>query len=415
MGLETLTRERCMPNTVETISYPDEVKENLETQQDDFRTADVVSMGIAHGMHDVYDAFLSPLLPVLIQNLSLTKTLAGSLSIFLQLPSLLQPFIGHIADRMDLRWVVIIAPAVAGVLMSLIGIPTHYLVIALLLTLAGMISAGIHSVGPVIAGNVSGKRLGLGMSIWMVGGEIGRVLGPVVIVAVLGYFTIDGLPWLMLGGIAASILLYLRLRDVKGLVQINENGSSIRSAVGLMKPILLPLSVLLLVRAFMSSAVTTYLPTFLTDEGADLWFAGVSLSVLQIAGVAGAFLSGPLSDRFGRRKIMLMSLLASPVCMFLFLAVKGWMQFPVLLLLGFFSISLTPVLMAAVLESCQGSRSLVNGIFMALSFIIQSGTVIVIGLIGDSVGLRAAFYVSAFLMLAGAPFALLLTRRQQIT
>ena len=415
MGLETLTRERCMPNTVETISYPDEVKENLETQQDDFRTADVVSMGIAHGMHDVYDAFLSPLLPVLIQNLSLTKTLAGSLSIFLQLPSLLQPFIGHIADRMDLRWVVIIAPAVAGVLMSLIGIPTHYLVIALLLTLAGMISAGIHSVGPVIAGNVSGKRLGLGMSIWMVGGEIGRVLGPVVIVAVLGYFTIDGLPWLMLGGIAASILLYLRLRNVKGLVQINENGSSIRSAVGLMKPILLPLSVLLLVRAFMSSAVTTYLPTFLTDEGADLWFAGVSLSVLQIAGVAGAFLSGPLSDRFGRRKIMLMSLLASPVCMFLFLAVKGWMQFPVLLLLGFFSISLTPVLMAAVLESCQGSRSLVNGIFMALSFIIQSGTVIVIGLIGDSVGLRAAFYVSAFLMLAGAPFALLLTRRQQIT
>ncbi len=415
MGLETLTRERCMPNTVETISYPDEVKENLETQQDDFRTADVVSMGIAHGMHDVYDAFLSPLLPVLIQNLSLTKTLAGSLSIFLQLPSLLQPFIGHIADRMDLRWVVIIAPAVAGVLMSLIGIPTHYLVIALLLTLAGMISAGIHSIGPVIAGNVSGKRLGLGMSIWMVGGEIGRVLGPVVIVAVLGYFTIDGLPWLMLGGIAASILLYLRLRDVKGLVQINENGSSIRSAVGLMKPILLPLSVLLLVRAFMSSAVTTYLPTFLTDEGADLWFAGVSLSVLQVAGVAGAFLSGPLSDRFGRRKIMLMSLLASPLCMFLFLAVKGWMQFPVLLLLGFFSISLTPVLMAAVLESCQGSRSLVNGIFMALSFIIQSGTVIVIGLIGDSVGLRAAFYVSAFLMLAGAPFALLLTRRQQIT
>ena len=415
MGLETLTRERCMPNTVETISYPDEVKENLETQQDDFRTADVVSMGIAHGMHDVYDAFLSPLLPVLIQNLSLTKTLAGSLSIFLQLPSLLQPFIGHIADRMDLRWVVIIAPAVAGVLMSLIGIPTHYLVIALLLTLAGMISAGIHSIGPVIAGNVSGKRLGLGMSIWMVGGEIGRVLGPVVIVAVLGYFTIDGLPWLMLGGIAASILLYLRLRNVKGLVQINENGSSIRSAVGLMKPILLPLSVLLLVRAFMSSAVTTYLPTFLTDEGADLWFAGVSLSVLQVAGVAGAFLSGPLSDRFGRRKIMLMSLLASPLCMFLFLAVKGWMQFPVLLLLGFFSISLTPVLMAAVLESCQGSRSLVNGIFMALSFIIQSGTVIVIGLIGDSVGLRAAFYVSAFLMLAGAPFALLLTRRQQIT
>lgn len=403
-----------MPNTVESISYPDEIKEHLQSEQDNFRTADVVSMGIAHGMHDVYDAFLSPLLPVLIQNLSLTKTLAGSLSIFLQLPSLLQPFIGHIADRVDLRWVVIVAPAVAGVLMSLIGIPSQYMIIALLLTLAGIISAGIHSIGPVIAGNVSGKRLGLGMSIWMVGGEVGRVLGPVVIVTVLAYFTIDGLPWLMLGGIGASILLYLRLRDVKGLVQINQNGTSVKSAVGMMKPILLPLSVLLLVRAFMSSALTTYLPTFLTDEGAELWFAGVSLSVLQIAGVAGAFLSGPLSDRFGRRRLMLMSLLASPVFMILFLAVKGWMQFPVLLLLGFSSISLTPVLMAAVLESCQGSRSLINGIFMALSFIIQSGTVIAIGLIGDNMGLRVAFYASAFLMLAGAPFALRLTRKQAV-
>ncbi|MEM5773987.1 MAG: MFS transporter, partial [Anaerolineaceae bacterium] len=263
-----------MPNTVESISYPDEIKEHLQSEQDNFRTADVVSMGIAHGMHDVYDAFLSPLLPVLIQNLSLTKTLAGSLSIFLQLPSLLQPFIGHIADRVDLRWVVIVAPAVAGVLMSLIGIPSQYMIIALLLTLAGIISAGIHSIGPVIAGNVSGKRLGLGMSIWMVGGEVGRVLGPVVIVTVLAYFTIDGLPWLMLGGIGASILLYLRLRNVKGLVQINQNGSSVKSAVGMMKPILLPLSILLLVRAFMSSALTTYLPTFLTDEGAELWFAG---------------------------------------------------------------------------------------------------------------------------------------------
>ncbi|MCE5207477.1 MAG: MFS transporter [Chloroflexi bacterium] len=399
-----------MPNTVESLPYDSSIKENTLENQEDFRTADVVSMGIAHGTHDVYNAFLSPLLPVLIENLSLTKTLAGSLSIFLQLPSLLQPVIGHIADRVDLRWVVIVAPAVAGILMSLIGIPTQYLVIALLLTLAGIMSAGIHAIGPVIAGNVSGKRLGLGMSIWMVGGEVGRVLGPIIIVTVLGYFTIEGIPWLMLGGIASSIFLYFRLRNVEGLLPVHSNGLSISAAVQQMKPILLPLIVLLFVRSFMSSALTTYLPTFLTGEGADLWFAGVSLSVLEVAGVAGAFLSGPISDRLGRKKIMLISLLASPVFMLLFLSAHGWVQFPILLLLGFFSISLTPVLMATVLESCPETRSTANGIYMALNFVISSITVLVIGLIGDGAGLRVAFYVSAFLMMAGTPFVFLLPK-----
>lgn len=399
-----------MPNTVESIPYTEPVKDNTLKDQDKFRTADVVSMGFAHGMHDVYNAFLAPLLPVLIENLSLTKTLAGSLSIFLQIPSLIQPLIGHIADRVDLRWVVIIGPAIAGITMSLIGVPNEYIVIALLLILAGIMSAGIHAIGPVITGNVSGKRLGLGMSIWMVGGEVARVLGPIIIPTVLLYFTIDSVPWLMLGGIAASIMLYFRLRNVKGLLPVNNNGVSIRVAVQQMKVILVPLTALLIVRAFMSAALTTYLPTFLTDEGADLWLAGASLSVLEIAGAAGAFLAGPISDRLGRRKILLISLLASPVFMLLFLVTRGWVHFPILLLLGFFSISLTPVLMATVLENCPDSRSTANGVYMALNFIISSITILVIGLIGDNVGLRVAFYISAFLMFAGAPFVFMLPK-----
>jgi FSR family fosmidomycin resistance protein-like MFS transporter len=405
--------DTAQPTAQITPQSTDQEKDKQQLNQDGFRTTDVVSMSIAHGTHDLYTAFVAPLLPVLIENLSLTRALAGSLSIFTQLPSLIQPFIGHIADRFDLRWAVILAPAVSGILISLIGLPQQYLIIALLLTLAGVSSAALHSVGPVIAGYVSGKRLGLGMSFWMVGGEIGRVFGPILIVTILGTLTISSLPWLMLGGIAASIVLYFRLRNVQGLVPAHSNGLSFMTAAAQMKSLLLPLGILLLGRAFMSSALTTYLPTFLTDEGSNLWFAGVSLSVLQAAGVPGALLSGPISDRIGRRKVMLASLLASPVFMVMFLALKGWYQMPILLLLGFFSISLTPVLMAVVQESCPESRSMANGIFMALSFIIQSITIVVIGIIGDEMGLRIAFYASAFLMLAGAPFVFLMPYKTQ--
>jgi FSR family fosmidomycin resistance protein-like MFS transporter len=349
---------------------------------------------------------------VLIENLSMTRTLAGSLTIFTQLPSLLQPFIGYIADRVNLRPMVVLTPAITGILLSLIGVSPNYIIIALLLLLAGISSASLHSVGPVMVGLVSGKRLGQGMSFWMVGGETGRVLGPIVIVTALGYLTLDGVPWLMIGGILVTIALHFRLRDVDGLVAKTNNGLSIWDAARQMKPLLIPLAFLVLVRSFMSSALTTYLPTFLTDEGASLWFAGASLSVLEAAGVVGAFLAGSISDRVGRRVVLLVSLISSPLFMLAFLVAKGWLQIPVLLLLGFSSISITPVIMAVVQESYPESRALANGIYMALGFMIRASMILVIGLIGDNFSLRLAFAISAILMILGIPLPFLLPKQK---
>ena len=72
-------------------------------------------------------------------------------------------------------------------------------IIALLLVLAGFSSAALHAVGPVMVGNTSGLRLGRGMSFWMVGGELGRTLGPILIVSAIGLITIKETRWLMIG------------------------------------------------------------------------------------------------------------------------------------------------------------------------------------------------------------------------
>jgi hypothetical protein len=66
----------------------------LETVKS-FDAAEVITASSAHFVHDLYSSFLAPLLPVLIESLSLTKTAAGLLSVFYQWPSLLQPLIGH--------------------------------------------------------------------------------------------------------------------------------------------------------------------------------------------------------------------------------------------------------------------------------------------------------------------------------
>ena len=77
-------------------------------ESEDFKAAGVVTVSAAHAVHDTYTAFLSPLLPLLIENLALTKAAAGLLTVFAQGPSLLQPFIGHLADRVDLRLLVVL-------------------------------------------------------------------------------------------------------------------------------------------------------------------------------------------------------------------------------------------------------------------------------------------------------------------
>ena len=179
-----------------------------------FDTGEVVTVSSSHFVHDMYTSFLAPLLPVLIELLSLTKTAAGMLSIFYQWPSLLQPVIGHLGDRRNLKILVIMAPAVAALLMTLLGIAPTYAWLALLLIVAGLNSAGLHSIGPVIAGFFSGKKLGQGMSYWMVGGELARTIGPLLVVSAVSLLTPQGLPWLAVGGVAASIMLFFRLRSV---------------------------------------------------------------------------------------------------------------------------------------------------------------------------------------------------------
>jgi len=373
-----------------------------------FQTDRVVTISAGHAVHDTYTAFLPPLLPAFIETMSLSTTQAGLLSVFLTAPSLVQPFIGHLADRFSLRYFVILAPAVTAVAMSLLGVAPGYAALALLLLVAGLSSASLHAVGPVMAGRLSGRSLGRGMGIWMVGGELGRTLGPIIIVTAVALLTLRGTSVLMVVGLLASVILYFRLRDVPGRLPNAKSSLPWRPALWSMRGLLVPLVGLILVRAFTIVSLTTYLPIFLTEEGANFWFAGASLSVLEAAGVVGALAGGSVSDWLGRKQVLLISLVTTSLFMFVFLAADGWARFPALLVLGLTALSVTPVLMAVVQESTPDNRALANGMFMALSFCIRAGVVIVVGMLGDMFGLRLAFTVSAFMPLLGVPFVFLL-------
>ena len=145
--------------TTETIPV-----ETLDKEIDEFHTGQAAPIVGAHFIHDLYTATLAPLLPVIIDRLSLSLTQAGSLSVFLSLPALLNPFIGYLADRISLRYFVILAPAATATLISSISFADSYLAMVIILLVTGVSVAAFHAPAPAMIARVSGSKVGMGMS-----------------------------------------------------------------------------------------------------------------------------------------------------------------------------------------------------------------------------------------------------------
>jgi FSR family fosmidomycin resistance protein-like MFS transporter len=384
------------------------------SQNGELQTGRVLTVVAGHAVHDTYTAFLPPLLPAFIANLSLSRAEAGLLSVFLSAPSILQPLMGQFADRVSLKALIILGPAVTSIMMSVLGITSSYWMMSLFLIIAGLSSAGFHATAPVMISTLSGRSLGRGMGFWMVGGELGRAIGPIVVAMVIRFLEIQGIAWLLPGGLITSFIIYLRLRDIPERRPDVAMDLSWAAAIRSMRPILIPLVGLLLARTFLVPALSTFLPTYLADEGAEIWFAGISLSLLEIAGIAGAFLGGTISDRIGRRRVLAISMLVAPLLTLLFVATDGWVRILLLPVLGLAALSTTPVVMAIVLESVPEYQAMANGIYFALSFVLRSGAVLVLGILGDNFGLGLAFQISSFIMLLGLPIILFLPKRGQV-
>lgn len=363
------------------------------------RGAEIGAIAGGHFVHDTYTAFVPPLLPILQERFLLSYQQAGLLAVFLQLASLLNPLIGYLADRVSLRYFVILAPALTATLVTLLGLAPNYLSLALLLLAAGVSVAAFHAPAPAMIGQLAGSRVGTAMSVFMAAGELGRTLGPLVVVWAVETFLLEGVWRLAFVGWAVSLVLFWRLRRIPARPAPGSRLLPWRRA----RRVFPALSWMLLMRSLMLAALTTFLPLFVVDvRGGGLWIAAAALSVLEGAGVVGALLTGTLSDRFGRvRTLLLLSVLA-PLLMLLFLVAPPWATVPLLIALGLTAISPTPVFLALVQEEFTEQRALANGTFLALNFLIRALGIWGIGQIADSSGLERAFLWSALV----APLAL---------
>jgi FSR family fosmidomycin resistance protein-like MFS transporter len=377
--------------------------------KDDFKTGQVLPVVGAHFAHDIYTAGVPPLLPVLIEKLSLSLTQAGALSACLQIPSLLNPLIGYLGDKVNLRWFVILAPAITATLLSAMGLTSSYGVLAILFFCAGISIAAFHATAPAMVGRVAGRQVGLGMSLFMAGGELAYTLGPLLAVWAVTTWTLDGMWRLVVIGWAASLILLWRLRvNGRGIAIPLEPAGSLRAILPQLAGVFIPLTLINLFRNPLMESISTFLPTYLSQRGASLWLAGAALSLFDLAGLCGVLLSGWISDRAGRKQVLIVATLASSVLALVFINVSGWLTVVVLLGLGLFASSSMPVYLAIAQEHFPNNRAVANSLVMMIVFVLRPLGTLIVGYLGDHIGLQAAYFWSALVYLLMIPAILAL-------
>ncbi|TRX66497.1 MFS transporter [Carboxylicivirga sp. M1479] len=377
-----------------------------------FEWSKVSLITVAHFFHDIYTAFLAPLLPLLRDTMGFSLTFAGFLSVVQRLPTLLNPFVGMLAERTKARYFVIFTPAVTAVAMSLITVAPNKLTLILLVLISGISSSFFHVPSPVMMRKVSGNRVGMGMSFYMVGGELARSAGPVAALGAVELWGLNGVTYFIPTGILASLLLYFRLRNIS----IAEDVSSSHRLDYLKTfksffPLISSIALILFFRAAMKSALTFYLPIFLKSRGESLWYAGIALSILQGAGVLGTFFAGTISDKIGRRSTLLIASIGAPTLFFAFLYTTGWLQILALIASGLFLFATGPVFLAIVNEYKTKHSSFVNAVFMTTTFLIGAIMVMVVGLMGDYLTLETTYIVVGAFAFLSVPVVLRMSKK----
>jgi len=241
----------------------------------------------------------------------------------------------------------------------------------------------------------------------MTGGELGRALGPVLIVGIVQWVGLERSYLAAIPGLVFSALMFPLVGPIqRGAKPVEQ--ADLRAILRDRRDPLLLLVAFIWTRALLVGSLGVFTPTYLTTRGLSLAQAAAGYAVLELAGAAGAMAGGTISDRLGRRRTLLLAQSLAVPCFFAVTFGPQQLLFPLLALAGLVIFSTTPVALATLQEWLPEARSLAGGLYFSLNYIATGLAAVLFGMLADQVGVRTAFNLLGLVPLATIPFALLM-------
>ena len=347
-----------------------------------------------HFFNDYYNGFLSPLLPIIVDNLQLSLMSAGSLmSIFAISNSLVQPIAGLIADRMHRYYFVLFGPVVAGIFMGFIGWVNSYWALLAILCLSGIGTAFFHPQAAALVGRGNYQRQGLAMSTFNTAGVLGVTLGNISIIPITDIFGLRGTIFTV---IFAVIFFFFAIKYVIGsaapIIEYHERPQILR-LIRENGKIIFKLNTLVVIRATLILAFSGFIPLYLTSRGHSVFTGALGLAVFQFSSIAGIFLGGHFYDRWGGKKVMMFSFLLVLPGTLLFLKLPLLAGLAFLGIVGFSLSSSTAVNIILGQRISLENASFMSSLMMGLGWGIGGLIMTPLGALADGIGLANMFVV----------------------
>jgi MFS transporter, FSR family, fosmidomycin resistance protein len=314
---------------------------------------------------------------------------------------------GTLADRWRPRVLLMGGPILSVVVLSAIGTATTVPMLATLLLIGGLGGAAFHPPAAALVHAVSGDRKGLAMSTHISGGSLGFALAPLVFAPAVVAL---GTQWAWLVAVPGLLALSYTLRLVRR-VEIPRRHS--KEGWSHLRPYAKPLSLLYMIvvlRTLTANSLSVFLPVLLTRQGMSVNEASAAVSFYLFVSTVGGFLGGPLSDRYGARRVIIWSLLAAVPFLLIGQLASGWTLTLLISMGGFLLQSTLPVNVTFGQQIAPVSAATVSSLMMGFAWGVGSLLAPVVGILGDSLGLNVALSITAVVPVLAALFALPLPR-----
>lgn len=362
---------------------------------------------VAHLFNDALSSMLSALLPTLQERFGLSESwLAFLVATFAFSSSVTQPLFGALSDRFGRRALAAFGLVLSVSLLSLMAVAPSVWTLLGLLLVGGLGSAAFHPSGTGIARSSSVNKE-LAVSLFSAGGMLGLAMGPVIVLIVASGLGLGYTPWLMVPGIVLGILINLiapaRAHAPEPARRPLEGGRLLRGPVGR----------LVLVGTLLEVAFTTFasaFPLWLVAErglARDSTLLGWTLTVFFLAAALGGVTGSLLSQRWGRSRVVTLSLLAAPLPLLATFAAApgsaaffGWV-----LLAGLLTNMAFPLLIVSAQDLAPRSEATASGMLMGLTVGLAGLLYVGVGRLQEAVGMAPAMALSYLALLPAALLA----------